>query len=250
MKKILKDIFYDNKFELIKEEYEFTFFQKKNQEYFFIANYKEEELEGFFTNNKTNNIINIQENLNKSNEDINKNTSLVIYVKTNNLEEFFNKNKAFIYKIEEDEYYFRKYVIIYTENSIKEIKSSKFTSNKIKEILLKVGRMDTFEDIYYKDEEFYLVIQLYIKMSFLIYEIENKPFISLPKKIIEEITKEDLSYQYKSIMNWLNQESLILDDKTECQYFESLRASFFNIERDERNLLNFFDQLEETRSED
>ena len=250
MKKILKDIFHKNGFELMREKNEFTFFRKENQEYFFIASYKEEELENFFVSDKTDNMINIQDELNETNEDINKNTSLVIYVKTNNFQEFFDKNRGIIYKIEEDEYYFRKYVIVYTENSIKEIKSSEFIGNKIKEVLLEAGRMDKFEETYYKDEEFYLVMQLYIKLSFLIYEIEDKPFIPITQKIMKKITEENLSDQYQSIMAWLYQENFILNDKAEKQYFESLNASFLNIEKDEGNLLDFFERLEEKRNED
>lgn len=250
MKKILEDIFHENEFELIEEKKEFTFFQKENQEYFFTASYKEEELENFFTSDKTDNMINMQGELNETNEDINKNTSLVIYVKTNNLEEFFNRNKGIIYKIEEDEYYFRKYVIVYTENSIKGIKSSRVIGNKIKEILLESGRMDKFEDTYYEDEEFFLVMQLYIKLSFLIYEIEDKKFISISQKIKKKIAEENLSDQYQSIIEWLDQGSFTLNDKAEKQYFESLNASFLNTEKDEGNLLDFFDQLEGTRNED
>lgn len=250
MKKILKDIFRENKFESIKETNEFTFFQKENQEYFFTANYKENELESFFVSAKTDNMINIQSELNETHEDINKNTSLIIYVKTNSLEEFFAKNKAIIYKIEEDEYYFRKYVIVYTENSIKEIKSSEFIGDKIKEVLLEAGRIDKFEETYYKDEEFYLVMQLYIKLSFLIYEIEDKPFIPITQKIMKKITEENLYNQYQSIMAWLNQESLNLNDEAEKQYFENLNASFLNIEKDDGNLLNFFDRLEGKGNED
>lgn len=48
MQDILAEIFYENEFEIVKEADEFKFLQRKNQEYFFTASYKENELEGFF----------------------------------------------------------------------------------------------------------------------------------------------------------------------------------------------------------
>src|SRR5699024_8160059 len=202
----------------------------------------------FFTSDKTNKIINTQGEINGKNEDINKNTSLVIYVKTNDLEEFFLKYKRIIYKIEEDEFYFRKYVIAYTEDSIKKIKKSKVVGHRIKEILLDSERMYQFEKIYYEDEEFYLVIQLYVKLSFLIYEIEDKPYISIRKNIMNNIVNQGLSNKYQLISSWIDKDLSILNDEEE--YLKQLKDSFLNTEKDEEILLNFFDRLEEKTNED
>ncbi|SDC42679.1 hypothetical protein SAMN05421734_10884 [Pelagirhabdus alkalitolerans] len=250
MEDILAEIFYENEFEIVKDAGEFKFLQKNNQEYFFTASYKEDDLEGFFTSDKTDKMINTQGELNGKNEDINKNTSLIIYVKTNDLEEFFRNNKRIIYKIEEDEYYFRKYVIAYTEGSIKKIKNSKAVVQIIKEVLLDSERMDQFEKIYYEDEEFFFVIQLYVKLSFLIYEIADKPYISIQKRMKDNIVNRGLLNKYQLIHSWIDKNLSILNNEEEKQYLEQLKNSFLNTEKDEEILLNFFDELEEKTNED
>src|SRR5690625_654140 len=106
MRRILTNIFHHSGFNTTIRTDEIMFAKKEKQEYFFVTSYTEDELEDFFTGEKTDHIISMQDELYEENEDIKKNTSLIIYVKTNNLEEFINRNKKIIYKIEEDEYYF------------------------------------------------------------------------------------------------------------------------------------------------
>lgn len=252
MEEILINIYQENEFEVIMKKDEYTFLQKKNQSYFFIAKYEEKELEDFFTSNKTDKMINELTKFSETNEDVSKNTSLIIYVKTDDLDVFFENNKKIIYKIEEDEYYFRKYVIVYTDESIKEIKNSKNINESILNIVLEPGRMDKFEEKYYEDEEYFFVMQLYIKLSFLIYEKRDEPFKSIQKRISEDLAKKKLLNQYHITYEWLSKKNIILDeaeqgdnDEGEKDFLKKLEESFFNTEKDEEILLNFFDGLEE-----
>jgi hypothetical protein len=55
---------------------------------------------------------------NKKKKDLNeieKNTSLIILLKVENLKKDFEELKNQIMRIEEDEYFFRKYIIIYND---------------------------------------------------------------------------------------------------------------------------------------
>lgn len=253
MKEILNKIFHEKNFDKTIRTDEITFFQKVNQEYFFTVSYNEDELWTFFTSEKTDDIISIQNELYEKNEDIKKNTSLIIYVKTNDFGSFFEKNKKMIYRIEEDEYYFRKFVVVYTDNSIKNITSHKIISNKLREILLESDRMEVFEEEYYMDEEFFLTMQLYVKLSFLTYQIKDKPFVSIKQRIIDEIAVGNLTNQYELIRDWLDDESLKSTDKEneeEKDYFNELERSFLTWEKDEKPLLDFLNRLEEKEVED
>ena len=248
MKGILNKVFCENHFDVINKTDKIVFYQKENQEYFFTVSYNEDELSDFFTSENANNIISIQNELYEKNEDIKKNTSLIIYVKTNDFDDFFEKNKKIIYRIEEDEYYFRKFVVVYTDNSIKNIKEHGTISDKLRVILLESGRMELFEKEYYKDEEFFLTMQLYVKLSFLTYHIKDKPFVPIKQKKKDELTAINLINQYELINDWLEDESLKLtneDTEERKKYFNELEKSFLTWEKDEEVLLNFFNRLEE-----
>lgn len=97
-------------------------------EYFIVSQYSQEELHNFFDDDKTSQVIKEFERLSviSNHENINKNTSLFILVKVDDLKEAFEDEKIqkSILLIEEDYYYFRKFVLLYTQNglSIYEIK--------------------------------------------------------------------------------------------------------------------------------
>lgn len=86
-----------------------------NNEFFIIQEYDVEELESsgdktqnFFTCEKTNQLISEFEKI--QDNKIKKNTSLFVSVKVNNIKEVYERFKNIAMRIEEDEYYFRKYI--------------------------------------------------------------------------------------------------------------------------------------------
>ena len=237
MKFILETIFYENSFKKIPIEDEFMFLGKENREYFFVVNYKPFDLQNFFEDEKTTRIILSQRKLSEANESIAKNTSLIIYVEVNDLESFLKKNRAVIYKIEEDEYYFRKYVIIYTKGSINQLRESDDFNKKMQEILSESGRIDRFEDIYYRDEEFHVVMQLYTKIPYLFYDAGNREFLSISKQIEDRLLQKKLSGEYRRILEWLK----LTEEYSQGDYFEMLEESFFNEEDNSEYLIDFLE---------
>ena len=88
-------------------------------EFFLIEHFEIGEIQDFFKTEKLENLIS---QFQKVDNKIQKNTSLFILIKVDNIHEFYNLYLNKIVSIEEDEYYFRKYVIFYTEEGLVELK--------------------------------------------------------------------------------------------------------------------------------
>lgn len=132
MQKLINQIFIESDFkERNINNKDIRFYLNNKSEYFLIADYSIREINDFFSNKKTNEIIDLFENMKKDILDIKKNTSLILCVKVNNLEKDIKKLKNKIFKIEEDEYYFKKYILFYTDSSLKKID---FSSNLISQL--------------------------------------------------------------------------------------------------------------------
>src|SRR5699024_2137021 len=102
MEVILQKLFLENNFKKYEISHNLLLYEAKNQDYFFVSSFEEKEINDFFNSEKTNNIIRKQNELYEIKESIKKNSTLVILVKINDLEDFLIGNRNEIYKIEED----------------------------------------------------------------------------------------------------------------------------------------------------
>ena len=170
-----------------------------------------------------------------------KNTSLIICVEVENIEEFNKMFKNSIFAIEEDEYYFRKYVILYSKNGIENLKINENIESQIHSILLSPSRMDEFQKEYFKDEEFFVAMQLMVKLPFLVLKTELEEFESLQDRIYEYIKGEKLDNFFKGMKNF--------DDncikKEVDEYFEELELSFLSEKINGEVLNEFLDNFDE-----
>lgn len=168
-------------------------FYWKMWEYFLISKYNKEEIINFFESKKTNDLIDIFDDKKKNSQDVSKNTSLIILLKVDDLKNDFEGLKNQIMKIEEDEYFFRKYIIIYDdiwEIEINAIDISKI-DNEVKNINLEKFRKDPFWD-----PKAYLLIELFIKLPFLKVigkKIDESKIWNLMNNINIKIWKQNLS---------------------------------------------------------
>lgn len=154
--------------------------------------------------------------------DYKKNTSLIISVKVNSVfDEYKLSNK--IYDIEESPYFFKRYIILYTEQQkelIQNIKSSKYISilsDKEKFRAYKKNKKgeDNINDRFEDDVLIYDIIsKLYIKIPFLVYNFDederlpiladriNKALDSNQKKIRDNLIDIDIeSDNYYELFN-------------------------------------------------
>lgn len=139
--------------------------------------------------------INILSNYGVGN-DYKKNTSLILLVKVNSIcDEYELSNK--IYDIEESPYFFKRYVILYTEKQRELIKS--ISINKYLDILSSKSNFRNYKKNKKGEESFNdnlndnalvydIISKLYIKIPFLVYNFnENEQLPILGQRINESI---------------------------------------------------------------
>lgn len=234
MNNILRKLFLAHNYQVTDISSEFIFSEISNQEYYLTLEYKEEELLNFFDSNKTEEVISYYESIQSQKNDARKNTTLLIYVETNNLEEFFKKNKNTIYKIEEDQFYFRKHIIVYTKNGIQNIDKNSDIKLEINKILIQEDRIDNFSKNFYKDEEFYIAAELMAKIPFLVMDMDDEPYESLFEKVKNE--QEILNVQ--KFTRWLYKEK-------ESDYLDRFEESMLSEEGNQTDVQEFFLKFEE-----
>lgn len=149
---------------------------KKNQEYNTI-------MEGFKT------IIN-----SGGQNTIEKNSSLIVLVKCNDINTISNLQQQ-ILLFEEDEYFFKKYVIVYTNDSIIDLTQTPL----LPELWVRVNNNEKFNQFAtqgYKQEiaEFLVIVQLFIKLPFLTVNRGTEGFTSLNQKIVDVLGNEQALY--------------------------------------------------------
>ncbi|WP_260318736.1 ABC-three component system middle component 1 [Lactococcus lactis] len=177
---------------------------KNSNEFFILQEYDKEELqsssqidENFFTCEQTNNIVSEFEKI-KDNK-IKKNTSLFIIVKVKNLEKEYKRLKNITMRIEEDEYYFRKYVIFYTEDGLSKLNPDAhslldYIQTEVPKTTSSVGNnlFDTFEENMFFDDAYFIAMQLIIKLTFISLPHSDKYFETVEDKIKTCIELKDL----------------------------------------------------------
>ena len=172
MKNIIVNLLKHNHFDCVDTDFNLYTNQLKS-EYFIISQYSQEELHDFFENDKTSQIIDKYERQSKisEHENIKKNTSLFMLVEVDNLKEAFEDDKIqkSILLIEEDYYYFRKFIILYTRNGLLDLRD-KATNEALYNYL--EFSIDAFEDDMFFSESYFMAMEIGVKL----------PFFTLPKR--------------------------------------------------------------------
>lgn len=216
MIKFLEKIFttddFVNKFNEHKND-KIDFYYKQNQEYFIVSEYDIDDINDFFRCERTSSIVWFLDNFKKENPEfewIDKDTSLIITLKVPYLQQDFESLKNQIMKIEEDEYFFRKYIIIYDkewEKGIENINTIEKLNNELRWIDLKQFRENNFTN-----SKWYLIAQLFIKLPFLEIKTQWERLKKLSEIIDNRIASENLTQLNRLI---LDHKSLTLKNKNE-----------------------------------
>ncbi|WP_254527497.1 MULTISPECIES: ABC-three component system middle component 1 [unclassified Sphingobacterium] len=219
MEAIIKTILYNNNF-IFNEE--INGFQEESKSYYFVKKIDSDQLEQ--VRNKT--ILNESEwyreflthfNQSCSKENypaLEKNSSLIVLVNSANIAEI-ERLQTQILLIEEDQFYVKKYVIVYTSDALEKI--SNYTSNE--ELQGAVNNKIAFQNILSnglskEQEDYLLLLQIFIKLPFLTLKFNEDEFITLEEKlkkklgddysIFQELLKSDEQIQnldFSSIEN-------------------------------------------------
>ncbi|MDO4666720.1 MAG: hypothetical protein Q4A90_02655 [Streptococcus sp.] len=172
MRDIIIKFLQNNHFNQLDTEFDF-YTNSQNSEYFIVSQYSSNELHNFFDDDKTSQVIKEFERLTVKleHENIKKNTSLFILVEVDNLKEAFEDEKIqrSILLIEEDYYYFRKFVLLYTQNELSSLRD-KVTNEALYDYLK--SNIDAFEEDMFFSESYFMGMEIGVKL----------PFFTLPKR--------------------------------------------------------------------
>ena len=210
----------NNHFNQLDTEFDF-YTNSKNSEYFIVSQYSSNELHNFFDDDKTSQVIIEFERLSlkSEHENIKKNTSLFILVEVDNLKEAFEDEKfqRSILLIEEDYYYFRKFILLYTQDGLSDLRD-KTTNETLYKYL--ESNIDAFEEDMFFSESYFIAMEIGVKL----------PFFTLPKR-------NDI---YKSIENQYQDDNDELDNRLLDFYTkvtdEILSESLKDISTDDENV--------------
>ncbi|WP_313385915.1 ABC-three component system middle component 1 [Chishuiella sp.] len=205
---IINKIFEESNFEE-KEGY----YSKDNNQFYLTLKLKETEFQTIENKNSIEVIPSYKELLDFFNElvqsgtstSIEKNTSLLIFVECENIKAL-EVYKQQILVLEEDQYFFKKYVILYTENGISGIN----TDTILSDLKAKLSNKDNFDNYYTNGfstelEGYLFILQLYIKIPFITLPSFDNQFKTLETKITEDlgdnyIIKETVIEKFDEIM--------------------------------------------------
>lgn len=152
---------------------------------------------------------------------LDKNISAIYPIKLNNINELDNY-KNLIYYVEESPYFFRRFVLPYTDKQVYELKTI-ISDNKGKTIRDILSDLANDEDAYFDLAEhksinsvYELVIRLFSKIPFLQYNFkaEQKP-MSIEKRIENSLDKVLLKYHNSVVNENKDLEAMILKEDSE-----------------------------------
>lgn len=220
MKNLIMNFLQNNQFDCVDTSFQLYTNQSKS-EYFILSRYSDEELHNFFDDDKTSQIIKEFERLSlkSEHENIKKNTSLFILVEVDNLKEAFEDEKfqRSILLIEEDYYYFRKFILLYTQDGLSDLRD-KTTNETLYKYL--ESNIDLFEKDMFFSESYFIAMEIGVKL----------PFFTLPKR-------NDI---YQSIENQYQDDNDELDNRLLDFYTkvtdEILSESLKDISTDDENV--------------
>lgn len=169
-------------------------------EFFLVEHFEIGEIQDFFKTEKLENLISQFQSIDIK---IRKNTSLFILIKVDDIHKFYYQNLNKMVTIEEDEYYFRKYIIFYTEEGLKKLNPDiqwllqyiQENDNDSDEESL----FDKFEENMFFDDSYFIAMQLIIKLPFISLPHSNDHFETIEDKIKIRIETAELVEQEQQV---------------------------------------------------
>ncbi|WP_215143707.1 ABC-three component system middle component 1 [Exiguobacterium qingdaonense] len=235
MKNIIKKIYLESQFESVESQSGIINSNRENKEFLITVDYSIDEFINFFECEKTDEVINLFNQMKENDTEAGKNTSLILLLEVESINEFYKKYKNQVLRIEEDEYFFRKYLIVYTSESIKKIKDYQNMLKELHIILLEESRLEKFQENLYLEEEYFVVIQLFVKIPFVQLDLEVEEYRTLESKINEVILRNNLLRYEKKVFEYIRNSSI--------DRYPLLRDSALDF--DESDLLSsFFEHFE------
>ena len=202
MKNIINKLFKENNF----IQHEDNVFNFEDQDSFITSEYTEPELINFFECDKTKNILANYKARTQEFPNYKKNSSLLIYLKVTNISDTQSRLKNTVFNIEEDEYYFRKFILFYTDEMIERINLNRNVLEQLKEIVDK-GDIDKLQENSFHDLSYFFALQLFIKLPWLSFNVERTTFELLDGPLKRKLEASKLIH-FDKLFDDINENSL------------------------------------------
>ena len=178
-------------------------FEKENKSYFFTRTITADQLQGIKNKTFLNESEWYHEFLSQFNEDcskanysaLEKNSSLIIFVNSASITEI-ERLQSQILLIEEDQFYVKKYVIIYTSSALEKISDSGSNEQLLTALNNKIAFQSILSSGLTQDQEDYvLLLQVFVKLPFLTLKFNEEEFVSLSEKLETVLVNDNGIYQ-------------------------------------------------------
>jgi hypothetical protein len=220
MKTIIENIFVKFGFNRISNSGDIYFYENSNihQQSYFITHFVSmKEMGDYLEGDGISKSLSLFESQKKLKADVDKNTSLIIVLELDDIAKDFQACKNRILEIEEDEFWFKKYVLLYSPKSVASFISSSDPYTQIKECILDNSKFALFKENMFSDIEYFTCLQIFLKFPFL-----NVP-VSLTEHYlsIDGILKNNLDDKKLGYLDRIINEIDSMDDN----YWASLRSA-------------------------
>lgn len=203
---IINKIFNEKKYEKVYEKDKFYLYECKEEmktDFYllYFLNYESElEIEKMLIE-KYSEMINEIKKEKKYKETIDKNLSLVLFLKVS--EKNQEDIKKLTYEIEESKMYFKRYLLSYTEDEEKKFFIFFSVKDTIEKMKIEIKKTDNFEKFKNGEISFYnLLIKLYIKIPILEYEFKESDLL---EDFHSELNKELKTLEDEKLINYIKQ---------------------------------------------
>lgn len=169
MENLINKIFSECSFKKIASKGTAVFFAAETgdcPEYYIVDFLEMAHLRSFAENGHYD-VMELFEEQKKADKEIGKNTSLILCAKANDLKNEYDNHKNSILLIEENQYFFKRYVIAYTEQSVAAISDAELIVAKLQKDIVSNAAFQQYKEEPFRSEDYFLLMQLFLKIPFL-----------------------------------------------------------------------------------
>jgi len=132
--------------------------------------------------------------------DVEKNSSLILCVEFNDLQNQYHQYKNAMLKIEEDEFWFKKYLLPYTVSAVQHFNIDAAIIPQLNELVLNETQFNVFRQNIFTGEAFFLAIQCFLKLPFLAFTpVLSVDFVTIEQTMQSQLSTWELTMLYEKV---------------------------------------------------
>jgi len=199
MKQIIRSIFSERRFEQargLENIFFYHFSTEGRSEYYVVEFISAADLQTYDAERAHEVIVS-----NKSAfHDVEKNSSLILCVEFNDLQNQYYQYKNAMLKIEEDEFWFKKYLLPYTATAVQHFNLEAAIIPQLNGLVLNETQFNAFRQNMFTGEAFFLAIQCFLKLPFLSFTpVLSADFVTIEQTMQSQLSTWEMTMLYEKI---------------------------------------------------